>query len=110
VHTYRYKDAKTGEMVEKGVKPDMFVAFSHNGVRGKNVVADAKLHKGAIAMSDYNKLERDRRVTMVRKFEISVKSIRRWFSAVESYSSTIRFSPHTLFFLSTRTVKYQILC
>jgi hypothetical protein len=109
-HTYRYKDTKTGEMVEKGIKPDMIVAFSHDGVRGKNVVVDAKSHKGAIAMTDYDKLERDRRVTKVRIFEISVKSLRLWFSAVKLYSPTICFSAHTLFFLSIRTVKYRILC
>ncbi|UJR11893.1 hypothetical protein I4U23_016071 [Adineta vaga] len=63
IHTYRYKDAKTGEMVEKGIKPDMIIAFSHDGVRGKNVVVDAKSHKGAIQMSDYRKLDRDRKVT-----------------------------------------------
>ena len=70
IHTYRYKDAKTGELVEKGIKPDMIIAFSHDGVRGKNVVVDAKSHKGAIKMSDYDKLERDRKVTKVREFEI----------------------------------------
>jgi hypothetical protein len=110
LHTYHYKDAKTGEMVEKGIKPDMIVAFSHDGVRGKNVVVDAKSHKGAIAMKDYDKLERDRSVTKVRKFEVSVKGLRLCFSAVESYSPTIRFSAHTLFFLSIRTVKYRLLC
>lgn len=110
LHTYHYKDPKTGEMVDKGIKPDMIVAFSHDGVRGKNVVVDAKSHKGAIAMSDYDKLERDRSVTKVRQFEISVEDLRFWFSAVDSYSPTIRFSAHTLFFLSTRTVKYRIPC
>jgi len=110
LHTYHYKDPKTGEMVDKGIKPDMIVAFSHDGVRGKNVVVDAKSHKGAIAMSDYDKLERDRSVTKVRQFEISVEDLRFWFTAVDSYSPTIRFSAHTLFFLSTRTVKYRIPC
>jgi hypothetical protein len=110
MHTYRYTDAKTGEMVERGIKPDMIVAFSRDGVRGKNVVVDAKSHKGLIAMKDYDKLERDRSVTKVRKFEISVKGRRLWFSAVESYSPIIYFSAHTLFFLSTQTVKYRIPC
>jgi hypothetical protein len=110
VHTYRYTDAKTGEMVEKGVKPDMIVAFSHDGVRGKNVVVDAKSHKGAITMKDYLKLDRDRSVTKVRSCEISVKGIRLCFSVLESYSSIIRFSAHTPFFFSTRTVKYRLPC
>lgn len=68
-HNYRFKDAKTGEMVEKGIKPDMIIAFSHDGVRGRNVVVDAKSHKGAIKMSDYDKLERDRKVTKVRSLK-----------------------------------------
>lgn len=77
VHTYRYKDPKTGEMVQKGIKPDMVIAFSHDGVRGKSVVVDAKSHKGAIQMSDYDKLERDRKITKVRELQISVQD--RWF-------------------------------
>jgi hypothetical protein len=86
MHTYRYKDLKTGEMVEKGIKPDMIIAFSHDGVRGKNIVVDAKSHKGAIKMSDYDKLERDRSVTKVRKSGIHVKGIPLWFSVVDSCS------------------------